>query len=450
MADKIEDDITAPLINKEEEEKNKDEKKSDKKNSEKENETHEEEEENEEERKERMKRLKELRQKILKKNKLTGKVFLVFFLQSLIIFIFIYYAFYSEAFRNLLQKNHKLFFISLVLAAVIMFASEKIKFLSVVPFNYFIFLIFSLCISILVGKLVILFSFKTIAILWVLLVFMILSLSIYAFITKIEIKLLPTSFFVLMVLLIVGVFIKFFAGVSFVDMLFIILCLICFNLYLIYDTNVLIEERKMTSRDYFTLNILLYLDIIMNFIKLAKFIIKNLQSEEGENNKNESLEKIKDFAEDIEQGLDAVKNFGKEEDDDDGDDDGDDDDDDEEEEKEDKKKKKKEKKGKKDDKKDKKKEHKKDKKDDKKEKKKKEDKKDDKKEKKKKDDKKEKKEDKKDKKDKDKKDKDKKGKKDKKKKKKSDDDDEDDEKDNLFKSKEGADFAKNLLGNLFG
>ena len=447
MADKIEDDITAPLINKEEEEKNKDEKKSDKKNSEKENETHEEEEENEEERKEKMKRLKEMRQKILKKNKLTGKVFLVFFLQSLIIFIFIYYAFYSEAFRNLLQKNHKLFFISLVLAAVIMFASEKIKFLSVVPFNYFIFLIFSLCISILVCKLVILFSFKTIAILWVLLVFMILSLSIYAFITKIEIKLLPTTFFVLMVLLIVGVFIKFFADVSFVDMLFIILCLICFNLYLIYDTNVLIEERKMTSRDYFTLNILLYLDIIMNFIKLAKFIIKNLQSEEGENNKNESLEKIKDFAEDIEQGLDAVKNFGKEADDDeDGDDDGDDDDNDEEGEKEDKKKKKKEKKGKKDDKKDKKKEHKKD---DKKEKKKKEDKKDDKKEKKKKDDKKDKKEDKKDKKDKDKKDKDKKGKKDKKKKKKSDDDD-DDGKDNLFKSKGGEDFAKNLLGNLFG
>ena len=408
MADKIEDDITAPLINKEEEEKNKDEKKSDKKNSEKENETHEEEEENEEERKERMKRLKELRQKILKKNKLTGKVYLVFFLQSLIIFIFIYYSFYSEAFRNLLQKNHKLFFISLVLAAVIMFASEKIKFLSVVPFNYFIFLIFSLCISILVCKLVILFSFKTIAILWVLLVFMILSLSIYAFITKIEIKLLPTSFFVLMVLLIIGVFIKFFADVSFVDMLFIILCLICFNLYLIYDTNVLIEERKMTSRDYFTLNILLYLDIIMNFIKLAKFIIKNLQSEEGENNKNESLEKIKDFAEDIEQGLDAVKNFGKEADDDeDGDDDGDDDDNDEEGEKEDKKKKKKEKKGKKDDKKDKK-------------------------------------EDKKDKKDKD-----KKGKKDKKKKKKSDDDD-DDGKDNLFKSKGGEDFAKNLLGNLFG
>jgi len=360
----------------------------------------------------------------------------------LIIFIFIYYAFYSEAFRNLLQKNHKLFFISLVLAAVIMFASEKIKFLSVVPFNYFIFLIFSLCISILVCKLVILFSFKTIAILWVLLIFMILSLSIYAFITKIEIKLLPTSFFVLMVLLIIGVFIKFFADVSFVDMLFIILCLICFNLYLIYDTNVLIEERKMTSRDYFTLNILLYLDIIMNFIKLAKFIIKNLQSEEGENNKNESLEKIKDFAEDIEQGLDAVKNFGKEADDDeDGDDDGDDDDNDEEGEKEDKKKKKKEKKGKKDDKKDKKKEHKKD---DKKEKKKKEDKKDDKKEKKKKEDKKEKKEDKKDKKDKD-----KKGKKDKKKKKKSDDDD-DDGKDNLFKSKGGEDFAKNLLGNLFG
>ena len=226
MTDTIEDDTTAPLINKEEEE----EKNNEEKNSEKEDENdggdNEEEEEDEEEKIKKSKILKAKRQEIIKKNKLSGKVYLVFFLQSLIIFIFIYYAFYSEEFRNLLQKNLKLFFISVVLAGVIMLVSQKVKFLSVAPFNYFIFLIFTLCISIMICKLVILFSFKTIAILWVLLVCMILSLSIYAFTTKIEIKLLPTSFFVLVVLLIVGLCITFFGDVPFVDIIFIILCLI--------------------------------------------------------------------------------------------------------------------------------------------------------------------------------------------------------------------------------
>ena len=161
---------------------------------------------------------------------------------------------------------------------------------------------------------------------------------------KKEIKLLSTSFFVFVILLIVGLFVKFIVDVPIVDMLLIILCLISFNVYLIYDVNLLIEERGISSRDYFTLNILLYLDIIMNFIRLFNFIYKNIQSDE----KDETMDKIKGFTEDLEKGIGAVKNFGKEKKDEE---DGDDDEEEDKKKKKGKEGKKEDKKGKKDDKK---------------------------------------------------------------------------------------------------
>ena len=93
----------------------------------------------------------------------------------------------------------------------------------------------------------------------------------------------------------------------------------------------------MSSKDYLVLNILVYLDIIMNLIKLVKFIYKNLS--DGKE-KNEVLEDIKGYADEFEKGFNEVKNFGekKDEEEDEDDDEGD-------------KKKKKGKKGKKDDKK---------------------------------------------------------------------------------------------------
>ena len=131
MADEVDDDIISPLINKKAEE-NEEEKKS--KN------TEEEEKKIIEENIE--KKIKYYNPKIISKNKLSGKVYFVFFLQSLIIFLFIYYAFHNETFKNLLQNNHKFFYVSVILAAAIMVASGMVKLFSVVPFNYFFFLDF--------------------------------------------------------------------------------------------------------------------------------------------------------------------------------------------------------------------------------------------------------------------------------------------------------------------
>ena len=257
--------------------------------------------------KEEIKKIEEKHnEKVVRKNKLTGKVYFVFFIQSLIVFLFIYYAFNNEAFKKILQKNRKFFYVSIILAAIIMAISRYVKIFSVKPFNYFFFLIFSVSISIIVCKFAILFSFKTMVILWTLLVFMILSLSIYAFFYKKEIQLISTSFIVFIVLSIISLIIKFLANVSIIDSLIIVLSLVIFSVYLIYDVNKLIEEKQITSKDYFLLNILLYFDIIMHFVKLIYFIHKNLQSDE----KNETLETMKNFAEDLDKGIKEVDGLG--------------------------------------------------------------------------------------------------------------------------------------------
>ena len=330
MTDEAEDDIKIPLIKKE---KDENEKKSNKEKSE-DNNNEEESEEDEEDNKISQEELNE----IIRKNKIISKVYLVFFVQSLIIFLFIYFAFYEEIFTSMLKKNGKLFYLSAALAFVIMLISFKVKILTVVPLNYFFFLLFSACISVIICKISILFTFKTIGTLWTLFIVMILSLAIYTYNLKKEIKLISAAFIVFLILFCASIVLKFSMGVSILNMILINICLVTVGLYLIYDTKYIIEEKGLKKNDYFTLNILVYFDIIMNFIKLVKFIYNNLQSEE----KSQTLESIKGIMDDLEKSFKEVKNLGKSDDEEE-----DDDDDDKK-----KKKGKNDKKGKKDDKKD--------------------------------------------------------------------------------------------------
>ena len=131
MSDENDEDMTIPLINKKS--KDKEEKKSNNENPEENENNEEDEEEKERKEKEREKiRLKNIRlKKIIAKNKLTGKIYFVFFIQMLIAFLFIYYAFENKLFNKALQNNLKLFYISIILATIIMVVSGKFKLFSV-------------------------------------------------------------------------------------------------------------------------------------------------------------------------------------------------------------------------------------------------------------------------------------------------------------------------------
>jgi len=336
----MDEDIKVPLINKI---KNKSEKEKIKKTSKKYTEDNNIEDE-EDENIELLEKEKEIDVKTILKNKMISKIYFLFFVQLSITFLFIYYAFHNQLFMDLLKKNKQLFILSIILTGFMLFSSYLLKILLITaPFNYFFFLIFTISLSYIICKIVILFSFKTIAFLWVLILIMFLSLSTYAYNSSKEIKIISAVTFSSIIVVSFSIIIKFVAKIPIVDILFILLCLTSLTIYLIYDINSIIKEKEIGSKDYILVNILLYTDIFRIFSKFIKLITKYFESSDGDG--NSILSNLKGLNDEIEKGYNEIKNFGKK---DDSDEDNDSDEDD----SEDKKKgKNKGKKGKKEDKK---------------------------------------------------------------------------------------------------
>ena len=107
---------------------------------------------------------KKVDKEVILKNHIISKIFLLFFIQLSITFLFIYYAFNNNKFNDLLKNHKELFYLSIGLTGLILFSSYKWEILLItVPFKYFFFLIFTLSISYIVCKIVILFTFKEIS-----------------------------------------------------------------------------------------------------------------------------------------------------------------------------------------------------------------------------------------------------------------------------------------------
>ena len=262
---------------------------------------------------------KEIDVKTILKNRMISKIYFLFFVQLSITFLFIYYAFHNQLFMDLLKKNKQLFILSIILTGFMLFSSYLLKILLITaPFNYFFFLIFTISLSYIICKIVILFSFKTIAFLWVLILIMFLSLSTYAYNSSKEIKIISAVTFSSIIVVSFSIIIKFVAKIPIVDILFILLCLTSLTIYLIYDINSIIKEKEIGSKDYILVNILLYTDIFRIFSKFIKLITKYFESTDGDG--NSILSNLKGLNDEIEKGYNEIKNFGKKDDSDENDD----------------------------------------------------------------------------------------------------------------------------------
>ena len=298
---------------------------------------------------------KQIDKKIISENYLISKIYFLFFIQLSITFLFIYYAFNNQLYNNLLKTNKQIFWSAITVTALIFFGSYKWKeVLSTFPFNYFFFLIFTLSISFIACKIVILFQFKTIAVLWVLLLIMVLSLATYAYNSKTKIKIVEAVIFDSLILISFSLIIKFASGIPFVDILLILLVLISLAVYFIYDVRSLINDFKIRDNDFIFVNIFLFIDILRLFGKLIKLISNNIAKydKNGNNGKGENtiFKELNNLNEDIEKCFNGAKNIGKKDESEDGDDEDDDSDSDSNSDSDNKKGKGKDKKGKKDDK----------------------------------------------------------------------------------------------------
>lgn len=255
-----------------------------------------------------------INKEIINKNLLITKIFLFFFIQLSITYIFIYYSFKNQIFQKLIKENKQLFILSIALTGIIFFSSYKWKeVLTTMPFNYFFFLVFTLSISYLICKITVLFSLPTINVLWILLLIMILSLSAYSYNSMKDIKITEAVIFVTFILILFGIIIKFVVNIPIMDIVLMLLCLISLAIYLVYDVKNLIEEKKIGQKDSLLVNLLLYTDIFRIFVKLVKFLTNQLGKVLDKEEKS-ILDELKGVNEDIEKGFEEIKNFGKSDD----------------------------------------------------------------------------------------------------------------------------------------
>ena len=264
---------------------------------------------------------KKVDKEVILKNRIISKIFLLFFIQLSITFLFIYYAFNNNKFNDLLKNHKEIFYLSIGLTGIILFSSYKWEILLItVPFNYFFFLIFTLSISYIICKIVILFTFKVISLLWTLILIMILSLSIYSYNFTKAIKIIPAVIFTSLILFTFSIVIKFVSKIPIVNVLLILLCLISLAVYLVYDVLSLIKEKKIDNKHYILVNVYLYGDIFRLFFKLIKFITKNFEGSIDKDGDN-ILNSLKGISEDVEKGFKELKEFDKKGDSDDDEDD---------------------------------------------------------------------------------------------------------------------------------
>lgn len=265
---------------------------------------------------------KNVNTEIILKNRIISKIYFLFFIQLCVNFLFIYCSFNNEKFYNLLKKNDELFYLSIGITGIIFFFSFKYKnLLIIIPFNFFFFIIFTLSLSYIICKVVILFTFKTILVLWILNLIMVLSLSIYSYNLAKKIQITSAVVFSTLSTITSGVIIKFVSKIPIVNILLIIFCLICFSIYLVYDVISLIEEKEIENKNYILVNVFLYTDIIKLFIKLINMITKYFES-------SEEIKDLKKLADDLDTGFNEVKTLGKKYSDDSDEDDNDSEDDD--------------------------------------------------------------------------------------------------------------------------
>ena len=242
---------------------------------------------------------------IILKNRIISKIYFLFFIQLSINFLFIYFSFNNEKFKNLLEKNNELFYLSIGITALIFFFSFKNRILLItVPFNYFFFIVFTLSLSYLICRVVILFTYKTILVLWILTLIMVLSLSIYSYNLAKKIQITSAVVFSSLSTISFSVIIKFVSKIPIVNILIILLCLICFSIYLVYDVISLIEEKEIEKKEYILVNVFLYTDIIKLFIKLIRMITKYFES-------SVEIKNLKEIADDLDSGFNDIKNLGK-------------------------------------------------------------------------------------------------------------------------------------------
>jgi FtsH-binding integral membrane protein len=225
-------------------------------------------------------------------SKFIFKVYLHILFEVIICLTMIIFSFKIRAFQNLIVSNKIIFYIMLVIAFITLinpFFNDKL--LKKYPYNYIYLLAFVLSASYIVCKIVLLFNPNLIKISGILLICELFGLLIYSYINKNEqIDIYYGSSFMLLCLLFIGSIVYFFDKVSIYKLFFIIIFIWIFGIFLIYDMNLIFEEKRRAfeENDYVLATMFIYIDIIQTIFELIGKLYSSLEPERKTKNKYHS------------------------------------------------------------------------------------------------------------------------------------------------------------------
>lgn len=205
------------------------------------------------------------------------KVYGIITFQILITSIFVYFSITYPVIENFIRNNYWLIFLCSIVALITEIIIVCCKGISrQVPINYFLLLIFTICESFVISAISIDYEKSSVFRIACFTCALVVGVSLYACFTKTDYTLCGFFLCIMSVsLFVISIFLIFFHN-PFMDTLITCGETILFIIYLIYDTQLVIGNKKnlIQTDDYINAALQIYIDIIVLFIKLLRLFGK--------------------------------------------------------------------------------------------------------------------------------------------------------------------------------
>jgi FtsH-binding integral membrane protein len=202
------------------------------------------------------------------------KTFAILALMLLITCIFVLIPLVSLDVRVWMINNWWLSIVTSVLAMIIMYVVIYTKAGRKVPINYILIFAFAVLESYTVAFVAARYEPSTVALAAGLTTVMVISLSLYAACTKTDFTKCGGFLMICLVVLISGGIVAFFFRNKILNLILSVLGVIIFGIYLIFDIQLLLgnKKNKFSKDDYVLAAMMLYIDIIQIFLYLLQII----------------------------------------------------------------------------------------------------------------------------------------------------------------------------------
>ena len=200
------------------------------------------------------------------------KVYTILIFQILFTSLFVFCAYYSQSFYNLLINSLLIFFFSVtVLISSLIIVACNPEFLKKVPQNYIFLIAFTFAESYFVASMTCQFSQNSVMLALLFTFVVIVTLTIYSWKSENDITIYGGVLSCLLSCLILCAILLIFIQVPLIYMFNNTFALLLFATYIIYDTQLIVGNKtsiRYSTDDYILASMNLYLDIINIFIRI--------------------------------------------------------------------------------------------------------------------------------------------------------------------------------------